>query len=74
MPKIKPNGASAPVDEAVLPTNGIVIFVRLIQPLNAESPILVTLFGISMLVSPLHPLNATAPILVTLFGISMLFK
>ena len=47
---------------------------KLLQPLNALSPILVTLFGISMLFKLLQPLNALPPILVTLFGISMLFK
>ena len=34
---------------------GIVMLVRLLQPTNAESPILVTLFGIVMLARLLQP-------------------
>jgi hypothetical protein len=41
-----------------------VILVKPLQPLNAEEPMLVTLFGISILVKPLQPLNAEEPILV----------
>jgi hypothetical protein len=47
---------------------GIVIFSRLLQPLNAETPILVTLLGIAILSRLVQPLNAEAPILITLFG------
>ena len=39
--------------------------VRLLQLLNALSPMLVTLFGISMLVSSLQQLNAESPMLVS---------
>jgi hypothetical protein len=39
---------------------------RLVQPLNALLPILVTLFGIVMDSSLVQPLNALSPILVTL--------
>ena len=39
------------------------------QSSNAESPILVTLFGIVMLVNDEQFLNAESPIVVTLFGI-----
>ena len=46
----------------VEPTNGIVMFVKLLQPWNALCPILITLFGIVMLVILLQPENA-------LFGI-----
>ena len=35
-----------------------------VQPLNAESPIIVTLFGISMLSNEVQPLNAESPISV----------
>jgi hypothetical protein len=48
---------------------GIVMLVSLLQPENAQSPILVTLLGIVTLVSPLQPENALSPILVTLLGI-----
>ena len=37
---------------------GIVMLVRLMQPLNALSPMLVTLFGIVTLVRLLQPSNA----------------
>ena len=45
---------------------------RLLQFLNAEVPILVTLSGITMLASPVHPENAEFPIVVTVLGIVML--
>ena len=49
--------------------------VRMLQPLNALCPILVTLSGIVMLVRLLQPLNALCPILVRpLSGIVMLVK
>ena len=38
--------------------SGIVMLVKEVQSLNAEFPILVTLFGIVMLVSKLHPSKA----------------
>ena len=41
---------------------------------KAESPILVTLLGISMLVSPEQPQKTPSSIHVTLLGISMLFR
>ena len=44
------------------------------QPLNAFSPMLVTLSGIVMLVKLLQLANAYAPMLVTLSGIVMLVK
>ena len=44
------------------------------QPSNAEIPIEVTLFGISMYFSAEQPSNAEIPIEVTLFGMSMLFR
>ena len=50
------------------------ILVKLVQPSNAQSPILVTLFGIVILVKLVQPLNADSPILVTLFGIVILVK
>ena len=50
------------------------MLVKFMQPLNAESPILVTLFGISILVKPVHPLNAKAPIILTLSDIFKLVK
>ena len=40
-----------------------------LQPENAESPMLATLFGIVTLVSPLQPENAEDPMPVTLSGI-----
>ena len=42
------------------------------HPLNASSPILVTLSGSVMLVRLPHQLNALSPILVTLLGSAML--
>ena len=50
--------------------SGIVILVKLLQPSNAQSPILVTLLGIVTLVKLVQPSNAQLPILVTLFGIA----
>ena len=44
---------------------GMVMLVRP-QPANAESPILVTLFGIVIFVGLPQPANAEAPMLVTL--------
>ena len=41
---------------------------------NADSPMLVTLLGISMLVKLLHQENAISPMLVTLPGIVMSVK
>ena len=61
-----------PLPSAFSPTNGIVILVSPLQPLNADSPILVTPLGIVILVSELQPSNADIPILVTLFGIVIL--
>ena len=43
-----------------------ITFVRLLQSLNAEYPMLVTLSGIVTLVSELHPENAESPTLATL--------
>ena len=51
-----------------------VILVKPLQPLNAFSPISVTLLGMVMLFKPLQPLNAYPPISVTLLGMVMLFK
>ena len=53
------------------PINGKVILVKPVQPLNTDSPIIVTLFGISMLVKHVQPENAEEPILITLFGSSI---
>lgn len=50
---------------------GKVIEVRLVQPLNAYKPILVTELGIITDVSSSQPLNADEPILVTELGILM---
>ncbi len=47
---------------------------RYLQPLNAYSPIVVTLFGIVMLVRFSHTQNAYFPIEVTLFGIVMFVR
>ena len=40
--------------------------VRFVHPLNAQFPIVVTLFGMTMLVREVHPLNAKFAIAVTL--------
>ena len=50
------------------------LYTRLVQYLNASSPILVTLSGIVMLVRLSQPKNASLPILVTLSGIVMLVR
>ena len=42
--------------------------VRPVQPLNAQSPMLVTLLGMVTLVRPLQPKNAYPPMVVTLCG------
>ena len=47
---------------------------RLMQPLKASSPMLVTLFGIVTLVKEEQAAKAYPPMLVTLFGIVMLVK
>ena len=52
----------------------IVILVRLVQPLNAYSPMEVTLSGIVTLVRPVQSLNAYSPIEVTLLGIVILVR
>ena len=46
--------------------SGIIILVKPLQYLKAESPMLVTLSGIVTLVSPLQPEKAELPMLVTL--------
>jgi hypothetical protein len=51
-----------------------VTLVRLVQLLNALSPILVTLLGIIMLARLVQLLNAPIPMLVTLLGIVMLVR
>jgi len=51
-----------------------VVYVKLLQPQNAEEPMLVTLSGIVILVKLLQPENAEEPMLVTLSGIVMLAK
>ena len=48
------------------------MLVKELQPENALSPILVTLFEIVMFVKELQPSNALSPILVTLSGITIL--
>ena len=48
--------------------------VKLLQALNADSPMVVTLSGIVMLVKSQQSENAYAPMLVTLSGIVMLVK
>ena len=47
---------------------------RLLQPENAELPMLVTLSGIVILSKLLQPENAELPMLVTLSGISILVR
>ena len=51
-----------------------VMLVRLLQPSNAPSPMLVTLLPIVMLVRLLQIANAPYPTLVTLLGIVMLVR
>ncbi len=48
--------------------------VRLVQSLNAHSPMLITLSGMVMEVSPVQSLNAYSPMLVTLEGMVMEVK
>ena len=45
------------------------MLVRPLQPLKAQSSMLVTLLGIVMLVRPVQSLKAQSPMLVTLLGI-----
>ena len=45
---------------------GTVAFLRLVHPLNAFSPMLDTLSGMTRLESLLHPLNASDPMSVAL--------
>ena len=58
---------------AVLPVSAVML-VSEVQYANAESPMLVTLAGISMLVREVQYANAKEPMLVTLSGITMLFN
>ena len=51
-----------------------VTLVRLLQPLNASLPMLVTLDGMVMLVRLLQLQNARYPMLVTLEGMVMLVR
>jgi hypothetical protein len=44
----------------------MVTLVNPVQPVNALSPMLVTLFPMVALVKPVQPVNASIPILVTL--------
>ena len=53
---------------------GIVILVKLIQPLNAPLPIEVTELGIVTLVKSLQPPKALSPIAVTELGMETLVK
>ena len=55
-------------------TEGIVMLVKPVQPLNAESPIVVTLFGNEIFAKLVQLLNAELPIVVTLFGIVIFVK
>ena len=48
------------------------MFVSPVHPLNALSPMVVTLSGILILDNPVHPLNALFPIVVTLLGMAYL--
>ena len=54
-PNIYLNNDDSPVAVLDAPTNGIEMLVKLLHSSNADSSILVTLFGIVMLVKPLHP-------------------
>jgi len=55
-------------------TAGNVILVKLVQPLNAFLPILVTPLGMVKLVKPVQFQNASSPMLVTLLGMVKLDK
>ena len=50
------------------------IFIKPLQPENADLPMLVTESGIVILVKPLQPENAESPMLVTESGIVRLVK
>jgi hypothetical protein len=52
----------------------MVMLVRLLQPLNAKFPMLVTRSGMVMLVRLLQPQNAESPIVFTPSGITMLSR
>jgi glutamine amidotransferase PdxT len=52
----------------------MVMLVKLVQPSNAKSPIIVTLAGMMMLSKLAQLENANSPILVTLAGMLMLSK
>ena len=73
-PKIAPNTEFSSDAVAVVPTNGNVICVTKLTPLNAPTPILVTLSGITnvpvvsllILTKLIAPSNALAPIPTTL--------
>jgi len=53
---------------------GIVMLVKLLQPPNAQSPMLVIPLPKVILVNPVQPENAFLSMLVTLFGIVMEVK
>ena len=48
-----------------------VYMVKFEQPLNAEFPTDVTLFGITIFIKPLQPEDAKAPIFITPYGITL---
>ena len=54
--------------------SGMTMLPTLLQPENAEPPMLVTPSGIVISVKPLQPLNAEYSIFVTPFGIVMFAK
>ena len=53
------------------PMNGNVMLVKLVQPMKAESPMLVTESGIVMLVSPIQPEKAKSQMLVIVTGMAI---
>ena len=63
-----------PLNHAPISGQWKVTEVKPLQPSNADHPMLVTLFGISIEVKPLHPQNAASPMHVTLFGITIEVK
>jgi hypothetical protein len=73
-PKIEPKKVLISNQRLPLPTKGMVMCVKPLQPENEESPINFTLSGMVTLVKPLQFRKAKSPIVVTLSGMVMLVK
>jgi hypothetical protein len=65
-------GTKIPQTGGVVPSQ--MILVKLVQPSNAYSPMVVTLSGMIISVKPVQPQNAPQPMVVTLLGMIISVK